>query len=181
MSGLIAARIGTKRLETHTHHSAHSAQNTSHNECMKIVRSTVSEIFDSPLFDELAGEYRNFSGHASLTGAPDRKTYEELESVGYLKASAAYNGERLIGFVAVVITPSLHNSKLIAIVDTLFLTEAARTGYNGVKLIGEARALAKEFRAAGIRYSAPVGSRLEKLFALFFEQTDVSFYESLEK
>lgn len=148
---------------------------------MKIVRSTVSEIFDSPLFDELAHEYRECSGHSSLTGVPDRVAYQKLEAAGYLKASSAYEGERLIGFVGVVLTPSLHNSKTLANVDTLFLTEAFRSGLNGMRLIREAKELARESGASGIRYSAPAGSRLEKLFALFFDRADVSFYETLEK
>lgn len=149
---------------------------------MKIVRSTVGQIFADPRFGSLAREYREQAGNTALTGEPDREKYLMLEELGALGISSAISdtGE-LIGFLVVIFAPSLHNGKTVATVDTLFIRKEHRKGPAGLRLIREAQRLAEEHGCAGIRYSAPAGSRLETLFERMFERTDVSFYLSLEK
>lgn len=147
---------------------------------MKTERVKVADIFDNPCFMAQAEKYRLESGNPRLTGAPDRVAYEQLELLGLLSAVGVYHRGELVGFAGVVFAPSLHNSKLVANVDTLWLDPEYRLGTAGLRLIRACLDLAREKNAAGVRFSAPAKSRLSVLLSKLFTHSDNTFYTSLE-
>lgn len=150
---------------------------------MQIKQLTIKEIFDNPNFESLSTDYRQESGHAALFGSPNQGRYLQLEASGLLRAAGLVDDLGMLrGLVSIVLTPSLHNSKTIAIVDSLYLSGKQRTGSSlGLDLIRVAQKMAKDAGASGIRFSCPAGSRLEKLFDRLFERSDISYFKSLEE
>lgn len=149
---------------------------------MQFKRLTIKEIFDNPNFVRLTEAYRQDAGHSALNGFPDKASYLKIEEGGFLRASGVLDARgNLVGLVVVILTPSLHNTKTIAFVDSLFLDGSRRKGRSGIRLIKEAEKLGREAGAHGIRFSCPAGSRQEKLFDRLFVRSDVTYYKSLEE
>lgn len=112
-------------------------------------------------------------------GNPHFETYTALESMGDLLITAAFDGDALVGFVAVTAMIFDHYSSRVADVDAIWLDESRRAGGVGLKLIREAKRSAHELGCVGCYFSAPVGSRLERLYEKLFKKTDSIFWEKI--
>ena len=81
----------------------------------------------------------------------------------------------IVGFAVIYHGLHLHYSKGIAVLETLYLDPAFRRGGLGIKLIRAAQKLAKHMGFEFMTASAPVGSRLNKLYARMGRATDVEY------
>lgn len=145
---------------------------------MNIERVSIKQIFKAKEFDSVAREYAEESGHG-LSGVVDKPAYIRIEDYGCMKCAGAYEECRLVGFVVVILIPSLHNSCNIAVVDSLFLSAEHRKGVAGLRLIREAERMAIEMNAAGLELSAPNGSRLDSLYSKLFTRTNNAYFKNL--
>lgn len=145
---------------------------------MKIETCTLSDLFNDPRYEEVCAHYRQEAGHLELKGIVDKDKYSFLAKNGLLLCARAVSEGQLVGIMAIVMCPSLHNSKDVANVDTLYL-EPEHRGH-GLQFLRHAIKMAREFGASGIRFSAPAGSRTEQLFDRLFTRSDVTYYKSLE-
>ena len=110
---------------------------------MTIVRQlSIDELFLDPSFKELTDEY-----------AAESKI-EEMPS---------HNLDKLIGFVAILLTVVPHYSVKIASTESIFVASANRKGGAGIKLLRVAEAFAKEQGAINLFVNAPAESRLAQV------------------
>ena len=145
---------------------------------MKIEICKLSDLFNDPRYEEVCRHYRQEAGHLDLKGIVDKDKYAFLETNGLLLCARAVSDEQLVGIMAIVMCPSLHNSKDVANVDTLYLEPEYRG--HGLQFLRHAIKMARAFGASGIRFSAPAGSRTEQLFDRLFTRSDITYYKSLE-
>lgn len=145
---------------------------------MQIRQVPASVIFDSPSFLKSSIDYATESGNPCFGEAnPQIDKYLVLEDMDRMKASAAFEDDVIVGFVAVIVSPHLHYGTEIATIDTLWLDQSHRKGSAGLRLIREAQRLAKEeFGVDNLLCSAPAGSRLSTLLAKIARKTDECFH-----
>ena len=71
--------------------------------------------------------------------------YEAMEKAGILICLGAFDGDRLVGYAASIVSPHLHYADLVtASNDIIFLLPEYRLGHTGLKLIRETERIAKE-------------------------------------
>jgi len=81
---------------------------------------------------------------------PDLQKYKEAERIGIFSCLGLYDGEKLIGYSAIIITNNWHYSDLIqAYSDVLYVHPDYRNKVWGVKLIKATQKMAKD-KGAGI-------------------------------
>lgn len=133
---------------------------------IRIERVDVDLIFDSPLFDGLAHEYSKECRVPMLgSGEPtvNKSAYRGLQGVGLMETFAAYDGEELCGFGAVVKSPSLHLSLDLAIVDTVYVAPKARARV-GLQLINAMKSFARdEWKVPALVVNARILSALDNM------------------
>lgn len=133
---------------------------------VRIERVDVDLIFASPLFDGLAKAYSDECRVKMLgEGAPvvNKAAYRSLQAVGLMETFAAYDGEDLCGFGAVVKSPSLHLSLDLAIVDTVYVAPKARARI-GLQLINEMKSFARgEWKVPALVINARILSALDNM------------------
>lgn len=134
--------------------------------------------FSYPGTRHLIKEYSKECANRTLAASPPNEDqYVKLEEMGLLKAAGAFDGDTLVGFVAVVFSFVPHfKGEALASTESLFLSKSFRTGANGLKLLQWAQQTAVLYGAAGLFVSAPAGSRLEKLLAHKAEKTNSVFF-----
>ena len=112
---------------------------------------------------------------------PQREMYAALENAGIMKAFAAFNAEKLIGFATVLTTVIPHYGQKIATLESLFVSKKFRNSGAGGKLMDAVESYAKEAACVGILYSAPAAGQLERLLAASkkYKRTNAVFYRSL--
>lgn len=76
--------------------------------------------------------------------AVDFDKYIQMEEAGVHFMVVAYEGESLLGYNSVFLTPSPHTGELTALTDTIFVKREYRKGSVGKELIGLAEGFAKE-------------------------------------
>jgi len=151
---------------------------------MHIAHCTVADIEAAPNIGKLLAEYTAEAGIPEL-GAPAAQfdTYRLLESTGALRVIGAFRDEQLAGFVTVLLSTLPHFGKRAAVVESLFVSPAARDlGYGvGGALMREAESYAREQGAEAILYSTPAGGSLEKALMRRepYRATNTIFFRSL--
>ena len=124
------------------------------------IRMSLKEAFEELRVTELpALALRETSPEGTeLELAPD--FYESLDDSGF--AVLAKDGEKIVGFVAVILSQHQHNGSICASNDTIY----ADRDYPlvGGQLILHAEAEAKRFGAQFFQWAAPVGSRMDRMF-----------------
>lgn len=125
---------------------------------MIIASYTVAEMYNHEHFHELVAEYAD---ECAIDGmpAPEYKmeSYLQLEKVGALKTFAAFNNERLIGFIVLVSPVIPHYGMLVTVIESVFVGKAFRKTGAGLRLIRAAEMHAKEIRSPGLLANAPYG------------------------
>lgn len=134
-----------------------------------------------PGWKRLADAYASESGNPDLGEAtPKLKLYDALEALGLLRGAALLDGGTIVGLLVLVLQDHPHHSKPIAHVDAIFLDKEHRRGAAGLRLVRSALEIAREGGAVGCYFSAPDGSRLERLYERLFKPTDRIFWAPCE-
>lgn len=129
---------------------------------MTIVRRiTIDEAESDPDFQSLVDEY---AAEAKIPEMPNHNPniagYKQMEALGMYHMFGAYDGDKFIGFISVLVTPVPHYSAKIATTESFFVSASHRKGGAGVRLLRAAEACAKEQGAVILFVSAPTGGRL---------------------
>lgn len=152
-------------------------------EAVNIRPCACDDVFNAPNFASLIAEYQaESSRNDDLTGrAPDLEGYKRLEANGVLRAVAAFEGDAVVGFAALLITPVLHfQGRLIGTVESLFVASDHRAGGTGTALLRGVENLARGLGAAGVYVSAPIGGRLATILPRSgYRETNRTFYRGL--
>ena len=144
---------------------------------MKLKAISFSDLFDHPLFADLCIEYAKESGNADLGLAlPSTDLYRALEASGRCFCIGAFEGCVMVGFAVLMLNDHPHYSKTVGICDAIFVKREHRQGPAGLKLIRKVQEVAKEKGVLGVYYTAPANSRLSKLFARLFKETDRTYW-----
>ena len=108
-------------------------------------------------------------------------TYYTLEKAGMLRVLGAYQGEALVGFVAILVSELPHYGCLVATTESFFVKPSARKGGVGKVLLANAEALAASVGAKGMLVSTPKGGRLELVMSHDpdYRQTNSVFFKAL--
>ena len=133
-----------------------------------VKQSSVAEATAMPGLQSLIEEYANETGNPAI-GKPDvqMSRYFDLYEKGLLRVITAAEDGKLVGLVALVVSPSQHYGFPIVSVESIFLSKAYRKGALGLKLLATAKSVAKKEGAPGMAIMAPPGSSLDKLCQRF--------------
>ena len=114
-------------------------------------------------------------------GSAQFATYYALEQAGMLRVLGAYLGDKLVGFIAILVSELPHYGCLVATTESFFVSPSARKGGVGMMLLANAEALAESVGAKGMLVSAPTGGRLERVMSRSstYQQTNSVFFKAL--
>jgi GNAT superfamily N-acetyltransferase len=91
--------------------------------------------------------------------------YEKLEETGNLKIITARQDEKLVGYAAYVISPSLHySSQIIADADVFWLDPNHRKGMAGMRLFKHAEKVLKSYGVTRILNKVKIHFDVGKVF-----------------
>ena len=130
-----------------------------------IKRVSPDVIFANPGYPALEASYMSMAHDALKVGASVMKDrYRQLYDADVLDTfTAEEDGGRLIGFAAVIYSPSLHTGHLCANVEAIFIDPNARSTGAGIRLMRVLKVRAKERGCAAVFYSAQPGSPFARL------------------
>ena len=128
---------------------------------LEIRHCAVEEFFAHPDSSVVLAEYAAESGVDGLPPPhPHKPTYLMLEQAGSLRVIAAHQGERMVGFITLLIYLNPHYSALIGVSESFFVRPEYRKTGAGMRLLRYTEAAAGEAGAVGLLMSAPKDSRL---------------------
>jgi GNAT superfamily N-acetyltransferase len=128
---------------------------------IEVCGSTLAELMGDPDILALLAEYEAEAKSPELPAAqPQWEQYAALERAGALDVIAAYEGARLIGFVAVLRASLPHYGGGVCVVESIFVTAERRRTGAGRALIRAAEAVAAHY-GTSLLVTAPAGSALE--------------------
>lgn len=131
---------------------------------MVIRAISCADILDAPNAPELMAEYAAECSLKELGEiCPQRAIYEVMESSQSMRCFGVFAGETLIGFAAVLFYVVPHYGKRVAMTESIFVADLYRAQGIGSKLMDFIEQFAKQEGCVAFFYSAPVGSRLERL------------------
>ena len=140
-------------------------------------------ILEAPNAHSLMSEYETECALPELAPiSPQCDLYHAMEESGNFQAFGVYEGEKLIGFVTVLIWVVPHYGKKIASTESIFLSEAHRNSGLGAKMLALVEGYAKSKGCAAVQYTAPVGSRFARLLAMNvarYRRTNLIYLRSL--
>jgi len=148
----------------------------------EVRRITFAELTASDQWDGLVSEYAD---ECQIAGLPrfkyDSSTYYLLENSGAMIFAAAFVENTLVGFATMIVTQLPHYSRIVAIVESIFVAKQHRSSGAGMMLIREMESLAKDNEAIGILVSAPKGGRLNALMPnIGYAHTNEVFFKSMQ-
>lgn len=140
-----------------------------------------SEVESNPNFEALLAEY---AAEAAMGGLPEPgkklDTYRLIETSGFFHIFCAFDGERLVGFIAVIMPVMPHYGVQIAVAESYFVSKAHRMGGAGLKLLHMAEAFAGEQGSPALLVTAPSGGKLaEVLPRVGYRETNRVFMRRL--
>lgn len=122
---------------------------------------TVDQFFAHPDAAGLLAEYASEAAIAGLPAPqPARETYEAVERSGALCVLVATEGEQMLGFLALVVSPNPHYGILLGVTESYFVSKQYRALGAGLHLLHAAERVAQEVGAKGLLVSAPSEGRL---------------------
>ena len=148
----------------------------------EVRRITFAELTASDQWDGLVSEYAD---ECQIAGLPrfkyDSSTYYLLENSGAMIFAAAFVENTLVGFATMIVTQLPHYSRIVAIVESIFVAKQHRSSGAGMMLIREMESLAKDNEAIGILVSAPKGGRLNALMPkIGYMHTNEVFFKGIQ-
>lgn len=126
---------------------------------MEIRPCTVSDIYESGI----AADYFEYAIDGMDTPEVQWLRYEALAAGGMLYPVGAFKDDKLIGFVFVLLTTSLHYGVPIASTESFFVLKEHRNTGAGLQLLVAVERLAKEQGASGVMVMAPEGKELVQI------------------
>lgn len=131
---------------------------------INVRQCTVDEVASAPNIAELMAEYVQEAHNVELP-APNAQWdyYRSLEQTGMLKAYAAFQDDKLIGFISLLCTPMPHHGSMLAVTESYFVASQYRKGGAGLRLLRAAEQCARDVGAPCLMVSAPHGGALEKI------------------
>ena len=131
---------------------------------IKVKRVPFIEIEYNPDFAILCKENAEES---HIKGMPpiliNCETYHELEKRGLYFSFAAYEEDKLIGYLGILYTLLPHYSVKVAMSESFFVRKRYRRTGAGLKLLKIGELFAKKLGSPGLFISAPEGSALAKI------------------
>jgi GNAT superfamily N-acetyltransferase len=125
-----------------------------------------SEILDAPNAQGLLAAYASECSLPEIGRAcPKASQYELLEAAGALHTFGVYEQDELIGFAAVLLAELPHYSRKVATIESIFIHPDHRESGVGMTLMLVVEQFADVQGCAAVLYSAPSGSRFEKLLS----------------
>jgi hypothetical protein len=122
-------------------------------------------ILDDPNWPALLAEYAAECSIPELGApSPQRDLYELLEKSGVFQAFGVYDGETLVGFACVLIYVLPHYGAKIAATESIFVQKNYPLG---TALMSHIERYAKEKDSSAFLYSAPVGSRFDRMLSAY--------------
>ncbi len=116
---------------------------------------TLEELTSAPEFDDLAEAYRV---EAAIDDLPmptyEAHIYRSMEAAGLLHILSAHQGDRLIGFLSLIVSVLPHYGMTCATAESYFVDARHRRGGAGIKLLRKAESLSEELGAGGLLLSA---------------------------
>jgi GNAT superfamily N-acetyltransferase len=126
-----------------------------------IRESTVDEVFGSEHIDALLTEYGQESAIAGLPSpTPHRELYAAMQAGGLTHILAAFDDDRLVGFLVLIVSMNPHYSQRLGVTESFFVASAHRKTGAGLGLLRAAESLAKRLGAVCMLVSAPSWGRL---------------------
>lgn len=123
-----------------------------------------AEIFGDPRGPGLIAEYAAECVNALIgKPAPRLDIYENLEASGMGQCFAAYERYEMVGFAMVIVAVVPHYSLSCATLESLYVTRNATCGGDLLKALED---YAHSLGATGLFFTAPVKSRMARLFFL---------------
>lgn len=125
-----------------------------------------TEILDAPNAQKLLQEYADECSIPEIGDpTPQVEQYALLEDAGVMHTFAAYEGEELVGFAAVLTSVLPHYSRKVATLESIFISPKHRKGTVGRTLMLVVEQFADVQGCSAVLYTAPTGSRFGKLLA----------------
>jgi len=148
----------------------------------EVRRITFAELTASAEWDGLVSEYAD---ECQIAGLPrfkyDSSTYYLLENSGAMIFAAAFVEDTLVGFATMIVTQLPHYSRIVAIVESIFVAKQHRSSGAGMMLIRKMESIAKDNEAIGILVSAPKGGRLNALMPnIGYMHTNEVFFKGIQ-
>ena len=148
----------------------------------EVRRITFAELTASAEWDGLVSEYAD---ECQIAGLPrfkyDSSTYYLLENSGAMIFAAAFVEDTLVGFATMIVTQLPHYSRIVAIVESIFVAKQHRSSGAGMMLIRKMESIAKDNEAIGILVSAPKGGRLNALMPnIGYTHTNEVFFKGIQ-
>jgi GNAT superfamily N-acetyltransferase len=140
------------------------------------------DVFEDPNAQQLIAEYAAECSIPEIGEVnPAMELYRRMEQMG-LTTFGVFDESNLIGFATCLIHPLPHyGGKKVATVESLFIASGHRKGGLGRALIMTLKEHAKRAGCKMLFFSAPAGSRLERMLPLMgFRHTNTVFGKSLD-
>jgi GNAT superfamily N-acetyltransferase len=142
-----------------------------------------SEILEAPNAQGLLAAYADECSIPEIgEPKPQATQYELLESAGALHTFGVYENDELVGFASVLIAPLPHYGRKVATIESIFVHPAHRESAIGRTLMLVVEQFADVQGCAAILYSAPKGSRFDKLLNILpdYRNTNAVYCRSLQ-
>lgn len=128
---------------------------------MQVQPVTIAELFAHPDATGLLEGYAQECANEGLPRyCPHQGLYAALEQSGGLCVLAAFSGERMLGFLALLVSVNPHYSVLLAVTESWFVAPEHRATGAGLALYRRAKDVAHKRGARAIYVSAPKGGQL---------------------
>lgn len=143
-----------------------------------------AEILDAPNVSVLLAAYGAECSVPEIGEInPQAELYAQMEQSGIFQVFGAFDGDELVGFASVLVYLNPHYGKMLATVESLFLSPIHRTSKMGQGLMSALEEYAKGRGCEAILYSAKAGSQFEQLLSLMknYKRSHSVFLRQLQK
>jgi len=148
---------------------------------IKVVR--FKDLDEDPNFQDLLDEY---IAEGQIQGLPpaecQKDMYRAIDDLDTLQYLAGYSGDRLIGFLTMVVAIMPHYGVMMASTESYFVGAEFRKTGMGLKLLKAAEKQATAMGAKGFLVNGPKGGRLlEILPRMGFVENSTTYLKLLEQ
>lgn len=132
---------------------------------MEVRQVDYKTLHTDPHFGVLAEEYKRSSTHILPDPSGQESMYLQMEQSGVLTIMAAYEEDRLIGFLSMLVSVLPHYGVQVGATESYFVAEKYRATGAGLRLLKDAEKAAEAQGATAMLVSAPIGSRLDTVLS----------------
>lgn len=152
---------------------------------MPIVEVNIAAFFEDEAnlvaFEKLAEENRaEVEGALAEQVVANLSVYAQLQEKGLLIALGAFDEGKMVGYACALIAPNLHYGYLMAVNDTVFVSECYRGKGYGLRLMREMERRVKAQGARFMVWQAKIDSSLNKVLPrLGYRAEEVNYIKEL--